>query len=234
MGSPPFSQTRKTPALVFENSRFPSLSRPKPDLLPHFFFPYRTQPPEQPHHNTSLSSLSSPRPKRPANHGRLSIFPDLFISNLKEATSSVFFPFGFLNSNGHGQAAARPATAVPFPSSDAPFSFIPPCRRPPETEKKVKQRKNRSIEETNIKKGKTESRSEKERNGLKSTACVFFLVTGHDESHRRQESEEEKKLSQIHLFTGSGAWMRRAATVLALPEVFLCNSSIFGGLFCNF
>jgi len=49
-----------------------------------------------------------------------------------------------------------------------------------------------------------------------------------------RKSEEEKKLSQIHPFTGSGAWKRRAATIPALPEVFLCNSSIFGGLFCNF
>jgi hypothetical protein len=81
---------------------------------------------------------------------------------------------------------------------------IPPCRRPPEIEKKVKQRKNRSTEETDLKKGKTDSRSKKERNGLKSIAYVFFLVAGHSESHRRQESEEEKKLSQIHLFTGSG------------------------------
>ena len=50
--SPLFSQTRENVALAFENSRFPSsaghwsavssLSRPKPDLLPHFFFPYRT------------------------------------------------------------------------------------------------------------------------------------------------------------------------------------------------
>jgi hypothetical protein len=41
-------------------------------------------------------------------------------------------------------------------------SVPPPCRRPPEIEKKVKQReKNRSAEETDIKKGKTENRSEK-------------------------------------------------------------------------
>jgi hypothetical protein len=33
----------------------------------------------------------------------------------------IFFPFSLLNSNGDGQAAVRPATAVPFPSSDAPF-----------------------------------------------------------------------------------------------------------------
>ena len=117
--------------------------------------------------------------------------------------------------NSHGQVAVKPGTVVPFPSSDAPFSVIPPCRRPPEIEKKVKQRKNRSTEETDLKKGKTESRSEKERNGLKSIACIVFLVAGHGESHRRQESEEEKKLSQIHLFTGSGyggVWKRRAAS----------------------
>jgi hypothetical protein len=37
-----------------------------------------------------------------------------------------------------------------------------------------------------------------------------------------------------HAASDGGAWEPRAATVLALLEVFLCNSWIFRGLFCNF
>jgi hypothetical protein len=152
-GSPPFSQTKETPALVFENSRFPSsaghrsavfsLNRPKPNLLPHLSFPYKTQPPEQPQHNTSLSSLSSPSPKRPANHYRLSIFPDLFISQPERNPPTVFSSL----------SVSSTVTTTDKQQQGQPPPVIPPCRRPPETEKKVKQRKKQIYRRNISKKG---------------------------------------------------------------------------------
>jgi len=86
---------------------------------------------------SQLTKTKKTRQPQPALH----LPRSLYLTTRKKPTSSVFFPFSLLNSKSHRQAAARPATTIPFPSSDAPFLVIPPCRRPPETEKKVKQRK---------------------------------------------------------------------------------------------
>jgi hypothetical protein len=62
----------------------------------------------------------------------------------------------------------------------------------------------------------------------------FSSFAGDGGPHRRQESEEEKKLSRIHPVSwifGAGVWRRRAANVPAVPEVFPAIPRVFGVYF---
>jgi hypothetical protein len=103
----------------------------------------------------------------------------------------------------------------------------------------VKQReKNRSAEETDIKKGRPRTDLKNIKKWIKINCLRFiFLVAGHGESHCRQEGEEEKKLSQIHMFTCSAcsrAWRRRAATIQVVQKAFPVIPDCFRAIFCNF
>jgi hypothetical protein len=69
-------------------------------------------------------------------------------------------------------------------------------------------------------------KKEQRKKQLKSTAYVVFLFDF--AGHRCRREEKEKKPVSACCFPGG-----RAATVAAIPEVFLCNSCSFGGLFCK-
>jgi hypothetical protein len=50
----------------------------------------------------------------------------------------------------------------------------------------------------------------------------------------RQRRRKHSRSTDFVAFIVGGAWRRRAAIIPAVPEVFLCNSWIFKGLFCKF
>jgi hypothetical protein len=132
-------------------------------------------------------------------------------------------------------------------------SSLPPATW---TEEKKTNKRNRSTvkqiqkKEWNIFEKRKEGREHiwKRKKKLKSIVlCIFLLlqvtvfVTASEERKKGGSCSRSSGFSRVFLrgcvnpctASGGGTWDPRAAIVPALPEVFLCNSWIFRGLFCN-